>query len=59
VTRRELLPAGPGSDAAQSQLTRSAVVACVIWQLRGSEDERETRAVRFIGLTFSLSRPTS
>jgi divalent metal cation (Fe/Co/Zn/Cd) transporter len=29
-----------------------AAAGIVIWQLRGNSDERETRAVRFIGVTF-------
>jgi divalent metal cation (Fe/Co/Zn/Cd) transporter len=29
-----------------------AGAAVVVWQLRGGEDEREARAVRFIGVTF-------
>src|SRR5262249_45991961 len=29
-----------------------AAAAVVVWHLRGGEDERESKAVRFIGVTF-------
>src|SRR2546427_4634780 len=41
-------PVGSGLDS----VIEFAAAAVVVWQLRGEAEDRETRAVRLIGVTF-------